>query len=158
MPRGAEEVEIGPNAHWTNRHAYVRIPEDYPGQGSDAAAIARLFVTEKVPYSFLSYAALIAWKWGLKAERLEKWIDRRRPSKLTPLPSGKGFQHDGHRGDLAALPLPCEAICSVLADQAWSLAGKRVMEGVPHQAVTPGAMAARLFAMQGIEWGGKGFL
>jgi len=153
MPHGAEEIELTEAAHWTDRHAYVRIPEDYPGQGSDAAAIARLFVSERVPYSFLSYAALIAWKWGWKAERLERWIDRRRPT-VAPFPRPPFAL----AGKTVGAQLPCEAICSVLADQAWSLAGKRVMEGVPHQAVTPGAMAARLFAMQGIEWGGKGFL
>jgi len=153
MPRGAEEIELTEAEHWTDRHAYVRIPEDYPGQARDTAAIARLFVSEQVPYSFASYAALIAWRWGLKAERLERWIDRRRPKPIELSSWSNGLA--GHpRGGR----LPYEAICSVLADQAWSLAGKRVMEGVPRQVVTPGAMAARLFAMQGIEWGGKGFL
>jgi hypothetical protein len=78
MPHGAEEIELYPAAHWTDRHAYVRLPEDYPGQAADAAAIARLFVTERVSYSFASYAALAAWKYGLRTPRLEAWINRRR--------------------------------------------------------------------------------
>lgn len=151
MPSGAEEITITENTHWTPRHAYARLPEDYPGQAEDAAAIARAMIG--TPYSFASYAALALWRAGLKAERLEKWIDRRQMPKLMPLPSGKGFQHDGTREDLASFKLPCEAICSVLADQAWTLAGKKVMEGVAHQCVTPGALATRLIMMRGVEWG-----
>jgi hypothetical protein len=135
MPRGAEEIALTPAKHWTDGVAWFRLPEDYPGQAADAAAIARLFVTERVPYSFLSYLALAAWSRGLKAERLERWIDRRRPDKSVALPSIRG-------GEI--VELPAEAICSVLVDQAWSLAGKRVMEGVKRQCVTPGALAMRL--------------
>lgn len=132
MPRGAEEIALTPATHWNERTTFFRLPEDYPGQAQDAAAIARLFVSEKVPYSFLSYAALAAWKFGIKAERLERWIDRRRPATLL----------QGYGG----VALPREAICSVLVDQAWSLAGKRVMDGVARQCVTPGALAMRLWA------------
>lgn len=147
MPRGAEEISLAPATHWTDRHAYVRILEDYPGQASDAAAIARAMIG--TPYSFASYAALAAWRWGIKTPRLEKWINRRRGTNRILLPSDR----------MAERLLPCEAICSVLADQAWSLAGKRVMEGTAPQAVTPGALAERVFySMEGVIWGGKGFL
>jgi hypothetical protein len=143
MPSGAEEIELT-EAHWTGKHAYVRLPEDYAGQAVDAAAIARLFVTERVPYSFLSYAALAAWRFGLKTPRLEKWINRRRPPIML----------DGFGG----VALPAEAICSVLVDQAWSLAGKRVMSGVAPQCVTPGALAREiLLRHRGAIWGGKDF-
>jgi hypothetical protein len=134
MPRGAEEIALTPAKHWTDGVAWFRLAEDYPGQAADAAAIARLFVSERVPYSFLSYLALAAWSRGLKAERLERWIDRRQ--EAIPV------QLDGSAGRM--LQLPAEAICSVLVDQAWSLAGKRVMEGVKRQCVTPGALAMRL--------------
>lgn len=138
MPGGAEEIEIGPNRHWTDGVAWFRLPEDYPGQAADAAAIARLFVSEQVPYSFLSYLALAAWSRGLKAQRLERWIDRRSSVNLALLdPSRAGIWSEGQA-------LPREAICSVLVDQSWSLAGKRVMEGVKRQCVTPGALAIRL--------------
>lgn len=147
MPHGAEEINLWPETHWTPRHAYVRLPEDYPGQAADAAAIARLFVTEHVAYSFASYAALAAWKCGLGTPRLEAWIDRRRK----PIPfEGSGTHRDN--GTDGFVRLPCEAICSVLADQAWSLAGKRVMHGVAHQAVTPGAMANQLRWRDGAVW------
>jgi hypothetical protein len=151
MPHGAEEIPMTPETHWTDRHAYVRLPEDYPGQAGDAADIARLFVTERVSYSFASYAALAAWKYGLRTPRLEAWIDRRRD----PIP----FEFPYWANDVddsAQLALPCEAICSVLADQAWTLAGHRVMQGVAHQAVTPGAMAGQLWCRSGTTWGGKG--
>lgn len=135
MPRGAEEITLTPAKHWTDGVAWFRPTEDYPGQAADAAAIARLFVSEKVPYSFLSYLALAAWSRGLKVQRLERWIDRRE-SVIVPEP--------GHVCPRAVYQLPREAICSVLVDQAWSLAGKRVMEGVARQCVTPGAMAIQL--------------
>lgn len=137
MPRGAEEIALTPAKHWTDGVAWFRLTEDYPGQAEDAAAIARLFVTEKVPYSFLSYVALAAWSRGLKVERLERWIDRRRPEAVI----GTDWGADNPFGPIS---LPREAICSVLADQAWSLAGKRVMEGMARQCVTPGAMAIQL--------------
>lgn len=140
MPRGAEEIALTPAKHWTDGVAWFRPTEDYPGQAADAAAIARLFVSEKVPYSFLSYLALAAWSRGVKAERLERWIDRRgEPVKVT------GSTTDvGKRGDFMIPGLPREAICSVLVDQAWSLAGKRVIQGVKRQCVTPGMMAIQL--------------
>lgn len=152
MPSGAEEIALTPAKHWTDGAAWFRILEDYPGQATDAAAIAREFVAEKVPYSFLSYLALAAWSRGLKAERLEKWIGRRgQPVTVERYigQPGSGFNLPG---------LPAEAICSVLVDQAWSLAGKRVMEGVARQCVTPGAMAIQLYRRPGVILGGPGFL
>lgn len=140
MPRGAEEIMLTPATHWNDRTTFFRLPEDYPGQAEDAAAIARLFVSEKVPYSFLSYAALAAWKFGIKAERLERWIDRRSAS------IDASQLWEAMMGEGRPIALPREAICSVLVDQAWSLAGKRVMDGVARQCVTPGALAMRLWA------------
>lgn len=141
MPHGAEEIALTPAKHWTDGVAWFRPTEDYPGQAADAAVVARLFVSEKVPYSFLSYLALAAWSRGLKAERLERWIDRR----TWPTPDDVHATLRGIRGwSLSGEGLPREAICSVLVDQAWSLAGKRVIEGVARQCVTPGAMAIQL--------------
>lgn len=140
MPSGAREVGI--NGRWDDRFAYVRLPEDYPGQASDAAAIARAMVG--TPYSFLSYAALAAWRFGWKTPRFERWIDRRRPA--IPIRLSRDWQPRSHSDTMTPIALPREAICSVLVDQAWSLAGKRVMEGVAHQCVTPGALARRLFS------------
>jgi hypothetical protein len=144
MPRGAEEIALTPAKHWNNTVRWFRLPEDYPGQAEDAAAIARLFVSEKVPYSFASYLALAAWSRGLKAERLERWIDRRRGYGGRTIP--------GHLGG-RAIRLPAEAICSVLVDQAWSLAGKRVIEGVARQCVTPGMLALQLSERPGVLQG-----
>lgn len=145
MPSGAEEVDLSFQEHWTERHAYVRLPEDYPGQGEDAAAIARLMVREEVDYSFLSYAYLGAWRWGLKTPRVERWINRRRD--VIPFAYSPQATHIS-RG----VALPREAICSVLVDQSWSLAGKRVMDGVARQAVTPGALAGQLWRRTGTTW------
>jgi hypothetical protein len=145
MPSGARVWEGPARERWTDRHAYVRLPEDYAGQAQDAAAVARLMVREGVDYSFLSYLALGAWRWGLKAEPLERWLDRRRP----PV----DFRRVGpHPGQLSSIQLPCEAICSVLVDQCWSLAGKRVMDGVARQCVTPGALAGQLLSRSGVTW------
>lgn len=137
MPDGAREAEVG-TPRWTSAYAYARLPEDYPGQADDAAAIARAMIG--TPYSFASYAALAAWRLGWKTPKLERWIDRRRePVAIYP-------------GAVKVTALPCEAICSVLADQAWSLTGKKIMQGVAHQCVTPGALAGRLLTMDGVEW------
>ena len=141
-PGGAVEREI--RDRWTSQYAYVRIPEDYPGQAQDAAAIARAMIG--TPYSFASYAALAAWRMGWKTPRLERWIGRRKEA-------GPTIKREGPwPGQLFTPCLPCEAICSVLADQAWSLTGKKIMEGVAHQCVTPGALAATLLEMPGAEW------
>jgi len=140
MPDGARAARLKAD-RWTDQYAYVRLPEDYPGQANDAAAIARAMIG--TPYSFASYAALAAWRMGMKTPRLEAWINRRRPdSMIFDLPAGTHSDDD----------LPREAICSVLADQAWSLTGKKIMEGVAHQCVTPGALAGRLLAMDGAHW------
>lgn len=146
MPNGAEEITLSTATHWKPSVAFVRMPEDYPGQAQDAAAIARAMIG--TPYSFASYAALAAWKWGIKTPRLEKWINRRRESDPITFPSG----HYPLAQEF--VDLPAEAICSVLVDQAWSLAGKRVCEGVAHQAVTPGALALQLWRRPGVIWGG----
>lgn len=155
MPSGAEEVPMMVDTHWTDRHAYARLMPDYAGQGEDAALIARLMVKDEVAYSFASYAALALWRWGIKTPKLEAWIGRRQesayhmPVDVTPNWRGPGARE---------VRLPREAICSVLADQAWSLTGKRVMSNVAHQAVTPGAMANELWRRRGTVWGGPGFL
>lgn len=150
MPRGAEEIALRADRHWTDGVVWFRLQEDYAGQAEDAAAIARLFVSEKVPYSFASYLALAAWSRGLKVERLERWINRRRHiGKRFLLPSGKFG---------APIGLPQEAICSVLVDQAWSLAGKRVIQGVARQCVTPGKMAIQLNNRAGVLRAGPGFM
>jgi hypothetical protein len=151
MPRGAEEIALTPAKHWTDGVVWFRLQEDYPGQAKDAAAIARLFVSEKVPYSFLSYLALAAWSRGLKAERLERWIDRRRHAQVVP-----GLTNA--RAGAVGIQLPAEAICSVLVDQAWSLAGKRVITGVSRQCVTPGKMAIQLNNRPGVLRAGPGFM
>jgi hypothetical protein len=144
MPSGAREAPLMLD-HWTGRFAYARLPEDYPGQAADAAAIARAMIG--TPYSFASYAALAAWRFGVKTTRLEKWIGRRKPPQHMamsgPVPRNLPGRWIG---------LPEEAICSVLADQAWSLTGKKIMQGVPHQCVTPGALAGRLLTMSGVQW------
>lgn len=149
MPHGAEEIELRQQTHWTPRCAYARMPEDYPGQAVDAAAIARLTVAEGVAYSFASYAALAAYRWGWKAPRLTKWIGRRGLPTTAPGLTGEGFRQNG-----PTFRLPVEAICSVLVDQAWSLAGKRVMEDTAPQAVTPSMLGRRLLTgMENVVWG-----
>lgn len=144
MASGAEEIpmDIG---HWSERHAYVRLPEDYPGQAEDAAAVARLMVYERVPYSFASYAYLAAWKvTGREDGRLARWINRRRPAMIEWPSHGTTSRH--------AIQIPREAICSVLAEQSWTLTGKRVVEGTRPQAVTPGMLADALSSYEGATW------
>jgi hypothetical protein len=143
MPSGARHRLALPDTHWTEEWAWVRIPQDYVGQGRDAAYVADLMARADTPYSVLSYAALSAWRFHIPTPHTERWINRRVPGSATWLPSG-GKMRAG---------LPAEAICSVLVDQCWTLTGKRVMEGVPHQCVTPAALARRLrFGTPGAVW------
>jgi hypothetical protein len=155
MPGGAEEIPLSYDKHWTPRCAYARIPEDYLGQAEDAAAIARAMAEARIPYSPASYLALSAYRLGYDAPRLTGWIGRRRP----PVEILNGYGRSGwdRSAGLMEVALPCEAICSVLADQAWSLAGKRVMENTAPQAVTPSQLGQRLlFGMEGVVWGFPG--
>jgi hypothetical protein len=154
MLGGAEEIEMSDATHWTPRHAYARLPEGYPGQAADAAAIARLMVSEGVAYSPASYLALALWRWGIKTSRLEKWIGRR-TYKAYPMP---GSDWSRSPGDFVYRGLPCEAICSVLAEQCWTLAGKKVVLNTRPQIVTPGMLASQLWRREGVVWGGAGLL
>jgi hypothetical protein len=148
MPGGAEIIEMRQDTHWTSKCAFARIPEDYPGQAEDVAAIARLMAELRIGYSWASYPALSAYRLGYKAPRLTEWIGRRTEPVQVP-----GWPQST-RGGFMVPGLPVEAICSVFADQAWSLAGKRVMEGTAPQAVTPSQLGQRLlFEMDGVEWG-----
>lgn len=153
MPKGAEEIWLRPDTHWLDGTIFARIPEKYVGQGEDAAAIARAMIG--TPYSFASYGALAAWRFGWKTPRLENWINRRKPMQPIPGLSAQGHWLDGVLIGARRM-LPQEAICSVLPDQAWSLAGKRVMLNAAPQCVTPGALAERLLWMPGVVWGGVG--
>lgn len=148
MAHGAEEIQMD-DGHWTERHAYVRLPEDYHGQAEDAATVARLMVRERVAYSFASYLSLAAWKvTGREDGRLARWINRRRPA--IDMPSNHPVL--AARSEPVEIRLPCEAICSVLAEQAWTLVGKRVVEGTRPQAVTPGMLADTLSSYEGATW------
>lgn len=153
MPSGAEEVEVTGD-YWGPKYAYARLPEDYPCQSLDAAAIARLFVREEVPYSFGSYVALAAWRFGLRVPRLERWIQRRRPALDVHMARSALVAY----GQPLEVRLPAEAICSVLGDQAWTLAGKQVVMGTRSQIVTPGMLARQLWQRPGVLWGGAGML
>ena len=95
---------------------------------------------------------LAAWARGLKTPRLAAHIDRRLPGaiELPRWSNGPALGSGAVRGGY----LPAEAICSVLVDQAWTLAGKRVMRGVPAQVVTPGALGMQLWRRAGVIWGG----
>jgi hypothetical protein len=154
MPSGARERDLTLDRDWTRKTAFVRLPEAWPGQAEDAAAIARLMIG--TPYSFGSYAQLAAWRFGWKTWALEERINRRRPERIR-LPhwsngpaEGSAVKRGGH--------LPTEAICSVLADQAWTLAGARVVHGTKPQIVTPGLLASQLMHRPGVVWGGAGIL
>lgn len=157
MPSGAEEICLTPARHWNAWTVYARPPEDWPGQAADAAAIARLMAEARVPYSFGSYAMLAAWRYGLEAEWLARRIDRR--GAVVKLPRWSNGPDQLPPGRTRGGRLPREAICSVLADQAWTLAGKQVMpHGTRPQIVTPGGLGMRLWRDPRVVWGGESLL
>jgi hypothetical protein len=149
MPSGAEIVPLSMDRHWTERCAYVRLPEDYPGQAEDAAFVARLMVQEGVDYGWLSYPALAAYKYHLRNPAIRGWINRRRPPVTVELPSSRTGITPWKQTELA---LPVEAICSVFNDQCWSLVGKDLVDDTHPQAVTPGKLADVLSDMDGVVW------
>ena len=144
MPGGAEIVPIERDEHWTERCAYVRLPEDYPGQAQDAAAVARAMVKAGVGYSYASYLSLGLYRFGVRHDRLLSYINRRQePIRLDDF---------GPNDWPTQVRLPREAICSVFVDQAWTLAGKKVVQDVRPQAVTPGMLAETLISFPGTVW------
>lgn len=153
MPEGAEEITLTPDRHWNAQTVYARLPEDWPGQFADAAAIARLMVAEGVDYSFASYVALGAQRFQVRTPRLDARIAALRPEAVS-LPHWSNGMPGAPRGGR----LPVEAICSQLVDRALTLAGKRVMIGVKPLVVTPGGLALQLWRRPGVVWAGRGIL
>jgi hypothetical protein len=148
MPSGAEIVPLSMEHHWTERCAYVRLPEDYLGQALDAAYVARLMVQHNVGYGWLSYPALTAYKIGIRNQGLRAWINRRQGPITVTLPSNLDAPMPVH----TVLQLPVEAICSVFNDQAWSLVGKDLVDDTHPQAVTPGLLGDVLSDLHGAVW------
>lgn len=144
MPSGARERDLR-ETDWSPSHAYFRLEESYPGQAFDAAAVARLMVD--IPYSWASYAYLGAYLAGMQSDWLKARINRRH-TELYLLPSGRRTTQG----------LPFEAICSVLAEQAWTLTGKKVIVGTVPQVVTPGMLTQQLWSGRGVIRGGAGIL
>lgn len=145
MPHGARRRTLT-DADWSPGHMYFRLPEDYPGQALDAAAVALAMVG--TPYSIASYLYLAAFRFGLKSDWLKNRINRRRPNTTFVLPSGNRTTDN----------LPVEEICSVLAEQAWTLTGKKVLRGTAPQVATPGLLTAQLWELEGIICGGFSLL
>jgi hypothetical protein len=130
MPSGAEEIEIG-QEHWTGDYVYLRpayIPRDplgeqghidWIGQAETVTNVARHYIG--TPYSFLDYAALAGWHFGVRNGLIRRYV-----------------KSSGHQ------------ICSQLADQAMSDAGFHVFDdGRLPQDVTPAALYEKLLAMPG---------
>lgn len=143
MPRGARERDLR-ETDWSPAHWYFRLPEDYVGQCFDAADVAKSMID--TPYSFASYAYLGAYLGGFQPEWLARRIDRRHAPKNFNLSDGR----------VISLACPIEAICSVLAEQAWTLTGKKVVRGTRPQVVTPGMLAQQLWLYRGVIAGGEG--
>lgn len=144
MPHGARVRYLQPS-DWSPAHVYFRLPEDYPGQALDAATVALAMIG--TPYSIASYAYLAAWRFHFRTEWLKNRIDRRYDTFIN-LPSGRQ----------TIMGLPLEAICSVLAEQSWTLTGKKVVHGTAPQVVTPGMLTLQLWQTDGVIRGGAGLL
>ena len=145
MPSGARVRDLR-ETDWSATHMYFRLTEDYVGQCFDAADIALNMVG--TPYSFMSYVYLGAYVAGFKPECLARHIDRRHRPENYNLSDGR----------IVGLALPIEAICSVLAEQAWTLTGKSVIHGTRPQVVTPGMLTRQLWTRPGVIRGGAGII
>ena len=145
MPNGASERDLR-LSDWSPGTIFFRLPEDYDGQHLDAATVAQAMV--RTPYSIASYVYIALFLAGFQPKWLANRIDRRRPGTQFTLPSGRLSSND----------LPVEEICSVLAEQAWSLSGKKVVHGTHPQVVTPGMLTQQLWEREGIIRFGAGIL
>lgn len=145
MPSGARERDLRPS-DWSPQHMYFRLPEDYPGQHLYAASMARAMIG--TPYSFMSYVYLAAFRFGFKFDWLVRRIDRRRSVRVKFAPLLSLNDSDPR------VMVPVEAICSVLAEQAWTLTGKTVIRGTRPQVVTPGMLTKHLCGRSDIIRGG----
>lgn len=145
MPHGARIRDLRPS-DWSPQHVYLRLPEDYDGQHLDAATVALAMVG--TPYSIMSYEYIAVYLAGFQSEWLAHRIDRRRPNTFVPLRYGTDSTNN----------LPVEAICSVLAEQSWTLTGKKVIIGTRPQVVTPGMLGIQLWTREGVIRGGAGLL
>lgn len=156
MPSGARERDLR-ETDWSPGHAYFRLLEDYPGQALDAATVARAMIG--TPYSLASYAYIGAYLAGIEADCLADRIDRRREPVPIDWPS---YHNDASYNEfireVPKIRLPVEAICSVLAEQCWTLAGKKVIRGTKPQVVTPGMLTNHLWNGRGTIRGGAGIL
>lgn len=139
MPSGARERDLRDD-DWSESHAYFRPSEDYFSQHRDAAKIAQYMVG--TPYSFMSYAYLGAFLAGWDSRALGQRINRRHGPIVIPGAT-----------PMRSIMLPHEAICSVLADQAWSLTGKTLIVGTHPQVVTPGMLTQHLWSTCAIRGG-----
>jgi len=144
MPSGARERDLRAS-DWSPQHMYFRLPEDYPDQHFYAASMARAMIG--TPYSFMSYVYLAAYRFGIKSEWLVRRIDRRHAVHVEYAPL---TNLDSESRVMA----PVEAICSVLAEQAWTLTGKTVVRGTRPQVVTPGMLTKHLCGRSDIIRGG----
>lgn len=150
MPGGARIRDLR-STDWSPGQMYFRMPEDYVGQAYDAAAYAMAMVG--TPYSIASYAYLAAWRFHFRTEWLANRINRRHQVRVF------GLTKDLAVGQAWSLhDIPLEAICSVLAEQAWTLAGKKVIRGTAPQVVTPGMLTERLWLSPLVLRGGAGIL
>lgn len=144
MPNGARVRDLRPS-DWSPDHVYLRLPEDYAGQHLDAAAVALAMVG--TPYSIMSYVYVGLFLAGFKFDWLAKRIDRRQPAQIPFVP-----------GAVRTIRIPVEAICSVLAEQSWTLTGYKVIFGTRPQVVTPGMLGIQLWTREGVIRGGAGLL
>lgn len=146
MPSGARVRNLLPS-DWSDSHVFFRLPEDYPGQALDAASVALAMIG--TPYSIMSYVYLAAYRFGFKSKWMKKRIDRRGGT----IPARLMYIHPAED-----IGLPVEAICSVLAEQAWTLTGKKVIVGTAPQVVTPGMLTEQLWQRENVIRGGPGLL
>lgn len=130
MPRGAEEIALRPEKHWTAEWVFIRPAYEvtkrtttWPRQGDFVAHCAQKYVG--TPYNFLTYAALATSAFGLTmfSAALRRKISTRK-----------------------------DMMCSQLADQALADAGFHVFDdGRLPQDVVPAELFRALLEMPGTQ-------
>lgn len=89
MPRGAEEISMRPDRHWTDAYVYIRpawadpAVGNHPDFGYAVAHAARRYVG--TPYNFLTYGKLAAHHFHIPVPHLEKLIKSRKDMMCSQL-------------------------------------------------------------------------
>lgn len=138
MPGGAEEVDLDPSKHWTSHTVFLRPAYDptprsdmghpHGSQGYRVSQWARGY--EGTRYDFATYAAIPAWRRGLRTKRIKRVIsgtDAMMCSRLADAALRDAGWHVFDDGRLPGDVTPSELYRAVLASPGVTVFGAGIL-------------------------------